>query len=124
MTTTASPDTPDLGVPAADVGVAEHHRALGQAPDHHRVGSERDPVAVGEHELGVCRLVGTLDHLGGDREPAGPEAGPLVDLDVDRPDEGVTLGPGVLPGGIGQLAGEGVDEVREPVDVGRRRGSR
>ena len=38
------------------------------------------------------------------------------------PDEGVALDLGVLAGGVGELAGERIDEIGEPADVGGREG--
>ena len=39
---------------------------------------------------------------------------------VTGTDEDVLLGPGVLPGGLLELAHQGVQEALEPVEVGRR----
>ena len=51
----------------------------------------------------------------------GLEVGALEDLDLDGAHEGVALDPGVLAGGVGELAGERVDEVGE---AARRRPAR
>ena len=110
----------ELGMAPAHVGVRQHDFTLGQPADDQGLRAHRHPPAVRQDELGQEAAVLALVHIRRHREAARLQAGPFEDLHLDRADEGVALNPRVLAGGVGELAGEGVDEIREAADVGRR----
>ena len=94
------------------------------ASDDGRVLAERDAAAVAEDQR-PGPAAGALEDLGDDVEVALLERLVVGDeRDRHRPDELVALVLGVRPRRLGQLAGEGLGERLEALEVGGRRGRR
>ena len=108
---------------AADLGVAPAHVGVGAGCTSH---SGRRPM---RHRLARradagCRRAGpgcppppppgaSMQRAGHERTRRCRSSVVGVELDLDRPHEAVALVPGVLPGGVGQLADEGLGDVCE-----------
>jgi hypothetical protein len=107
-------------VPSAHVGVGQDDVTFREAADDQRFGAQGDPPAVGQDELGQIAPVAALVHVGGHGEPPRLQVGPLEHFDLDGPHEGIALYAGMLAGGVGELARQRIDEVRESGDVGGR----
>ena len=107
----------DLGVAPRGAGVGERHGAVGVPAEHGGVLTEADPAAVGQDERAhlAARALGDLGH-DVERRPVFSESSD-TSVTVTGPEELVALLAGVLPGGLGQLAGERVGERLEALGV-------
>ena len=96
---------------AADVGVAQGDRALGEAADLDGLVAEDDPGPVRQDERGGRQAVDPLTDLGGHPVAARPGGGVAADLHLDGPDEHIPLVACMLPGSVPKLSSEHVGEA-------------
>src|SRR5690606_25673697 len=118
----------DLEVPPRDAGVVDDDVGLAAAADDgHRAGQQValavdvDDRMPGGRLGGRGRRHGSAAGGGADGEAAGRQGLVLDEVDLDRPDEGVALGGGMLGGDLYHLVRESVGaEVDDLLVVGVR----
>jgi hypothetical protein len=107
-----------LGMTTGGLRVREGHGAIREPADRGGLVPELDPASVRQYQRPEVRRL-ALDDLGHDLELAGAELVVLDQRHGDGPHERVRLVPGVLAGGVGELALEHVGVAGEAFEVVR-----